>query len=173
MTASSGDGLSNGLIRKVVCVRSSTLRISSGCHRAGVANCDALFSSQHFMSAIIDHNGPKTVETYTAQYVAGSLYVELWYEGEPYAALSVCFPELALADDEFAFKTYSENQSLYQQFLEQGRGFCRASTLPGHWVISLSIATAHPMHQQPDRQLPVHWRRSRQVDVERRASSEY
>ena len=120
MTASSGDGLSNGLIRKVVCVRSSTLRISSGCHRAGVANCDALFSSQHFMSAIIDHNGPKTVETYTAQYVAGSLYVELWYEGEPYAALSVCFPELALADDEFAFKTYSENQSLYQQFLEQG-----------------------------------------------------
>lgn len=72
------------------------------------------------MSVQIDHNGPKTVEICTAQYLAGGLYVELWHEGELYTALSVCFPELSLLDNEFAFKTYSENQSLYQQFLEQG-----------------------------------------------------
>ena len=72
------------------------------------------------MSVTIDHNGLKNVELYTAHYAVGSLYVELWHEGEPYTALSVCFPELALADDEFAFKTYSENQSLYQQFLDLG-----------------------------------------------------
>jgi hypothetical protein len=68
--------------------RSSTLRISTGCHRAVVANSDALFSSQHFMSVTIDHNGRKIVEICTAQYLTGSLYVELWHEGEPYTALT-------------------------------------------------------------------------------------
>ncbi len=88
------------------------------------------------MSVTIDHNGTKTVEIYTAQYVSGSLYVELWHAEQPYTALSVCFPELSLADDEFAFKTYSENQSLYQQFLEQGViqfirfEFCSIGSLP-------------------------------------------
>ena len=72
------------------------------------------------MSVTINHNGSRTVEICTAQYLAGGLYVELWHKGELYTALSVCIPELSLADDEFAFKTYAENQSLYQQFLEQG-----------------------------------------------------
>lgn len=36
-----------------------------------------------------------------------------------YATLSICLTELSLAKDEFAFKTYSENQSLYQQLLAQ------------------------------------------------------
>ena len=71
------------------------------------------------MEITIHHPDPKIVTLCTARYVLGPLAVELWHEGEPYTVLSICLPELTLADDEFAFKTYSENQSLYQQLLEQ------------------------------------------------------
>lgn len=72
------------------------------------------------MEFTIHHPEPKIVTLCTARYVLGPLAVELWHEGEPYTVLSICLPELSLADDEFAFKTYSENQSLYQQLLEHG-----------------------------------------------------
>ena len=72
------------------------------------------------MEFTIHHPDPKVVTLCTARYVLGPLAVELWQEGEPYTVLSICLPEFTLADDEFAFKTYSENQSLYQQLLEQG-----------------------------------------------------
>lgn len=54
-----------------------------------------------------------------ARYVSGELCVDLVHEGERYATISVCLPELKLADDEFAFKTYSENTGLYQQLFDQ------------------------------------------------------
>ncbi|MCA9047089.1 MAG: hypothetical protein KDA89_00075 [Planctomycetaceae bacterium] len=73
----------------------------------------------HSMELTIHHPEPKVVTLCTEQYVLGPLAVELWHEGELYTVLSICLPELTLADDEFAFKTYAENQSLYQQLLEQ------------------------------------------------------
>lgn len=55
----------------------------------------------------------------TARYVSGELCVDLVHDGEPYATISVCLPELRLGNDEFAFKTYSENTGLYQQLFDQ------------------------------------------------------
>jgi len=71
------------------------------------------------MSFIINHYGHNTVEIHTGRYTAGQLYVELQCDGEPFACLSICFPELKLRDDEFAFKTYSENHGFLDQLLEQ------------------------------------------------------
>jgi len=55
----------------------------------------------------------------TARYVSGELCVDLVQEGDRYATISVCLTELTLANDEFAFKTYSENTELYQQLFDQ------------------------------------------------------
>ena len=54
------------------------------------------------------------------QYHNGNLAVQLNLDnGEPYATLSVN-TELALADNEFVAKTYSENEGLVEQFIEKG-----------------------------------------------------
>ena len=88
------------------------------------------------MKIAIHHPRRKTVVLRTSRHTLGPLAVELWYRGEPYLVLSVCLPELNLADDEFAFKTWSENLSLYQQLLDQGViefirfGFCSVGSVP-------------------------------------------
>lgn len=54
------------------------------------------------------------------RYQNGNLAVQLNLDnGEPYATLSVN-TELALADNEFVAKTYSENEGLVEQFIESG-----------------------------------------------------
>ena len=54
------------------------------------------------------------------RYQNGNLAVQLNLDnGEPYATLSVN-TELALADNEFVAKTYSENEGLVEQFVEKG-----------------------------------------------------
>lgn len=54
------------------------------------------------------------------RYQNGNLAVQLNLDnGEPYATLSVN-TELALADNEFVAKTYSENEGLVEQFIEKG-----------------------------------------------------
>lgn len=54
------------------------------------------------------------------RYGNGNLAVQLNLDnGEPYATLSVN-TELALADNEFVAKTYSENEGLVEQFIEKG-----------------------------------------------------
>lgn len=65
-----------------------------------------------------DHFGDNPVEIQTDRYDCRQLCVELVVDDEPYAALSACLPEFDLADDEFAFKTYSENQGLYQIMID-------------------------------------------------------
>ena len=54
------------------------------------------------------------------RYPNGNLAVQLNLDdGEPYATLSVN-TGLALADNEFVAKTYSENEGLVEQFVEKG-----------------------------------------------------
>ena len=54
------------------------------------------------------------------RYGNGNLAVQLNLDnGEPYATLSVN-TGLALADNEFVAKTYSENEGLVEQFVEKG-----------------------------------------------------
>lgn len=57
----------------------------------------------------------------TERYVhGGGLAVELFdvEAREPYAMVSVNVPGVVLADDEFVFKTYSENEGLLEAMLE-------------------------------------------------------
>ncbi|MEZ6128999.1 MAG: hypothetical protein R3C59_09970 [Planctomycetaceae bacterium] len=88
------------------------------------------------MKIAIHHPGLKNVVLRTSRYALGPLTVELWSRGEPYLVLSVCLPELTLADNEFAFKTWSKNVSLYQQLLDQGVNefirfeFCTVGCVP-------------------------------------------
>jgi hypothetical protein len=54
------------------------------------------------------------------RYQNGNLAVQLKLDdGSPYATLSVN-TELALADNEFVAKTYSENEGLVEQFIDGG-----------------------------------------------------
>ena len=55
-----------------------------------------------------------------SRYKNGNLAVQLNLDdGEPYATLSVN-TGLALPDNEFVAKTYSENEGLVEQFIESG-----------------------------------------------------
>ncbi len=62
---------------------------------------------------------PVTVRT--DRYARGGLAVELFgADDEPYTVVSVNVEGVSLADDEFVFKTYSENAGLLEVMLEAG-----------------------------------------------------
>lgn len=65
---------------------------------------------------------PRTVSVQTDQYVHGGLAVQLVDEsdGMPFATVSIKVPDVTLKDDEFVFKTYSENEGLLEQLLAAG-----------------------------------------------------
>jgi hypothetical protein len=68
----------------------------------------------------IDHYGLKEVEIQTDRYQNGRLAVELLQNGEDYASVSVNLPMEKIGHDEFVFKTYSENEGLYEALLRPG-----------------------------------------------------
>lgn len=66
----------------------------------------------------IDFYGPRFLSIACDRYRDnGRLAVFLLENGEPFATLSVNLPGEALAADEFAVKTYSENEGLYEALL--------------------------------------------------------
>ena len=68
----------------------------------------------------IDHYGLKEVEIHTDRYQNGRLAVQLVSQGEDYATVSVNLPMEQVCRDEFVFKTYSENEGLYEELLRSG-----------------------------------------------------
>lgn len=68
----------------------------------------------------IDHYGLKEVEIHTGRYQNGRLAVQLVSQGEGYATVSVNLPMESVGHDEFVFKTYSENEGLYEALLQAG-----------------------------------------------------
>ena len=68
----------------------------------------------------IDHFGPKEVEIELGRYENGRLAVQLVENGDDYATVSVNFPFEVIGPDEFAFKTYSENEGLYEELIRSG-----------------------------------------------------
>jgi len=56
----------------------------------------------------------------TGRYQNDRLAVKLIADGEDYAMLSVNIPSVDLAEDEFLFKTYSENDGLLEAMLAAG-----------------------------------------------------
>jgi hypothetical protein len=72
-----------------------------------------------FTMITIQHHGPQRVKIITGRYCDDNqLYVTLDQNGELYADLSVCLVGVPLDDDEFVFKTYGENQGLYQAMID-------------------------------------------------------
>ena len=65
----------------------------------------------------IDHYGTKQVRIVTDRYSSGQLYVELGLAHEPYTTLSLHLPGVTIGLDEFIFKTYAENEGLFDQLL--------------------------------------------------------
>jgi len=65
---------------------------------------------------------PRSVFVSTDAYAHGGLAVQLMdvLDGEPYTTVSVCVRGVRLADDEFIFKTYSENEGLLESMLKTG-----------------------------------------------------
>src|SRR4051812_2785410 len=97
---------------------------TAACHSGWrVRRCSApfgVFISFPFFSMTFEFNkyGPRKLSVETDQYkFGGGLVVDLIDEaGEPYARVSInC--EVPLADDEFVFKTYSENDGLLEVML--------------------------------------------------------
>jgi hypothetical protein len=68
----------------------------------------------------IDHYGLREVEIITDRYGNGRLAVQLVENGEGYATVSVNLPMEHIGRDEFVFKTYSENEGLYEALLRAG-----------------------------------------------------
>lgn len=68
----------------------------------------------------IDHYGLREVEIDTGRYPNGRLAVQLLSRGEDYATVSVNLPMERLSPDEFVFKTYSENEGLFEELLRVG-----------------------------------------------------
>jgi hypothetical protein len=68
----------------------------------------------------IDHYGLREVDIRTDRYPNGRLAVQLLQNGEDYATLSVNLPMESIGRDEFIFKTYSENEGLYEELLRAG-----------------------------------------------------
>jgi hypothetical protein len=64
--------------------------------------------------------GERDIEIETGEYRNGRLAVQLHEKGEYFATVSVNLPEEQLADDEFAFKNYSENEGLFEELLRVG-----------------------------------------------------
>lgn len=68
----------------------------------------------------IDHYGLREVHIITDRYQNGRLAVQLLHNGEDYATVSVNLPTEQLSPDEFVFKTYSENEGLFEELLRVG-----------------------------------------------------
>ena len=56
----------------------------------------------------------------TNRYINGNLHVQLMTTEEPYATLSTNIEGIVLDKDCFIAKTYSENEGLLEQFIENG-----------------------------------------------------
>ncbi len=71
---------------------------------------------------IIDHFGRQlTVNLVTAEYAENDrLAVQLFQDEELYAVVSVNVPEVDLDTEEFVFKTYTENEGLFEELLRLG-----------------------------------------------------
>lgn len=68
---------------------------------------------------IVQHFGTKSLAITTDRYADNDrLAVFALTGGEHYTDLSVNMPEEELATDEFVFKTYSENEGLFEQLVE-------------------------------------------------------
>lgn len=65
---------------------------------------------------------PRIVSVSVDEYAHGGLAVQLMdvLDGVPYSTVSVCVRGVQLADDEFIFKTYSENEGLLESMLKAG-----------------------------------------------------
>ncbi len=72
----------------------------------------------------------------------GRLAVFALEAGEPFTTLSVNLPEERMTADEFAFKTYSENEGLFEQFLAAGAS--RGCDRPAPKQRSLSASPNSP-----------------------------
>lgn len=68
----------------------------------------------------IDHYGLREVEIDTGRYENGRLAVQLLSGGEDYATVSINLPIERLTPDEVVFKTYSENEGLFEELLRVG-----------------------------------------------------
>lgn len=68
----------------------------------------------------IDHFGLREVEIITDRYQNGRLAVQLLERGDDYATVSVNLPMEQIGADEFVFKTYSENEGLFDELLRVG-----------------------------------------------------
>lgn len=70
---------------------------------------------------IVQHFGTKSLAITTDRYSNNDrLAVFALTDGEPYTDLSVNMPEEELADGEFVFRTYSENEGLFEQLVDAG-----------------------------------------------------
>ena len=65
---------------------------------------------------------PRIVSVSIDEYAHGGLAVQLMdvSDGEPYTTVSVCVRGVRLANNEFIFKTYSENEGLFESMLKAG-----------------------------------------------------
>ena len=65
---------------------------------------------------------PRMVFVSTDAYAHGGLAVHLMDEsdGEPYATVSIYVRGVCLGEDQFVFKTYSENEGLLESMLKAG-----------------------------------------------------
>lgn len=68
----------------------------------------------------IDHLGLREVQIETGRYQNGRLAVQLLCDGEDYATISVNLPGAPISPDEFVFKTYSENEGLFEELRRVG-----------------------------------------------------
>lgn len=80
----------------------------------------AFYFLLHIPMVRIDHYGLREVEIITDRYQNGRLAVQLVSQGEDYATVSVNLPMEQIGRDEFVFKTYSENEGLYEELLRAG-----------------------------------------------------
>src|SRR5262249_25139283 len=80
----------------------------------------ALSSSPTPMSYLIHHFGPVEITIEVRRYTNGRMAVQLLEAGEDYATVSVNIPTVELAKDQFIFKTYSENEGLYEEMTAAG-----------------------------------------------------
>ena len=68
----------------------------------------------------IDFYGSRTLAIGVDRYLNDRLAVQLYENGEPFATASVNLPGEALGPEEFAFKTYSENEGLFEELVRVG-----------------------------------------------------
>ena len=68
----------------------------------------------------INFYGSRTLDIGADRYLNGRLAVQLYENGEDFATASVNLPGDDIGPNEFAFKTYSENEGLFEELLRVG-----------------------------------------------------